>query len=323
MATDTRPTTEDTPETRDRRRRWRRPTGRMMSSRVSTSGGWRLTFSRRTARAAAPDPDKEPFTIIQPPPNVTGALHVGHALTSTVEDVMVRRARMKGHPTLFLPGMDHASIAAQVVLDRILAEEGETRESLGRERYLERMWTFVNETRDVIADQQRRLGISVDWSRLRFTMDEGSAKAVRVAFKKLYDDGLAYRGEQLINWCPGCQTSLSDLEVVATPTTGHALVRPLPPRRRRRQAAARRDHHCGDHAPGDDPRRHRRGGSSGRCRATRPLVGRSGAHPVRRADRADHRRRRGASRSSAPARSRSRPPTTTKTSPRASATTCR
>jgi valyl-tRNA synthetase len=167
-----------------------------------------------------PDPDKPPFTIVQPPPNVTGALHIGHALTSTVEDVMVRRARMQGHETLFLPGVDHAGIAAQFVLDRILAEEGETRDSLGRERYLERMWQFVNETRDTIADQQRRLGISADWGRLRFTMDEGSARAVRVAFNKLYDDGLAYRAEQLINWCPGDQTSLSDLEVVATPTTG-------------------------------------------------------------------------------------------------------
>jgi valyl-tRNA synthetase len=166
------------------------------------------------------DWSKPPFTITQPPPNVTGALHIGHALTATVEDAMIRRARMQGHPTLFVPGVDHASIAAQFVLDKILAEEGESRDSLGRERYLERMWQFVTETRDVIAEQQRRLGISADWRRLRFTMDEGSARSVRVAFKQLYDDGLAYRGEQLVNWCPGDQTSLSDLEVIATPTTG-------------------------------------------------------------------------------------------------------
>ena len=127
---------------------------------------------------------------------------------------------MQGYPTLWLPGVDHASISAQLVLDRIIAEDGETRDSLGRDRYLERMWQFVNATRDTIADQQRRLGSSVDWSRLRFTMDEGSAKAVRVAFKKLYDDGLAYRGEQLINWCPGDMTSVSDLEVIGKPTTG-------------------------------------------------------------------------------------------------------
>jgi valyl-tRNA synthetase len=167
-----------------------------------------------------PQPDREPFTIIQPPPNVTGALHIGHALTSTVEDLMIRRARMQGHPTLFLPGVDHAGISAQFVFDRIIAAEGATRDSLGRERYLERMRQFVEETRHTIADQQRRLGISVDWGRLRFTLDEGSARAVRVAFKKLYDDGLAYRGEQLINWCPTDQTSLSDLEVLATPMTG-------------------------------------------------------------------------------------------------------
>ena len=166
------------------------------------------------------DWSKPPFTITQPPPNVTGALHIGHALTSTLEDVMIRRARMQGHPTLWVPGLDHASIAAQVVLDRIIAADGETRASLGRERYLERMWLFINETREVILEQERRLGISADWGRLRFTMDDASARAVRAAFKRLFDDGLAYRGERLVNWCPGDQTSLSDLEVVATPTTG-------------------------------------------------------------------------------------------------------
>ncbi len=166
------------------------------------------------------DQTRKPFVITQPPPNITGALHVGHALTTTVEDAMIRRARMQGYPTLWVPGVDHASIAAQVVLDRLIAKDGESRASLGRERYLERMWTFINDTRSIMGDQHRRLGASVDWGRLRFTMDEGSAKAVRVAFKRLYDDGLAYRAEQLINWCPGCRTSVSDLEVIATPTTG-------------------------------------------------------------------------------------------------------
>jgi valyl-tRNA synthetase len=166
------------------------------------------------------DPDLEPFVIIQPPPNITGALHTGHALTSTVEDAMTRHARMLGRPTLWLPGLDHASIAAQYVLDRILAAEGETRESLGRERYLERMWQFINATREVMLIQQRRIGASLDWGRLRFTMDEGSARAVRVSFKRLHDDGLAYRTEALINWCPGCRTSVSDLEVIPTPETG-------------------------------------------------------------------------------------------------------
>jgi valyl-tRNA synthetase len=127
---------------------------------------------------------------------------------------------MLRRPTLWVPGVDHASIAAQVVLDGILAEEGESRASLGRERYLERMWRFMDATREVISRQHFRLGASADWNRLRFTMDEGSAKAVRAAFKQLYDDGLAYRGERLINWCPSCLTSLSDLEVVASPETG-------------------------------------------------------------------------------------------------------
>ena len=119
------------------------------------------------------DDSKPPFVIIQPPPNITGALHLGHALTSTVEDVMIRHARMTGRPTLWLPGLDHASIAAQYVLDKILAKEGETRESLGRERYLERMWQFIDTTREVMLGQQRRIGASLDWGRLRFTMDEG------------------------------------------------------------------------------------------------------------------------------------------------------
>ena len=171
-------------------------------------------------RGTNADPDAAPFTIIQPPPNVTGSLHLGHAQRATVEDLMVRHARMAGRPALFLPGLDHASIAAQFVLDRILAKEGESRQSLGRERYLERMRQFVAETRETILGQERRLGASYDWSRLRFTMDEGSAKAVRAAFKTLFDRGLAYRTEALINWCPGCRTSVSDLEVISTPETG-------------------------------------------------------------------------------------------------------
>jgi valyl-tRNA synthetase len=166
------------------------------------------------------DPDLPPFTVIQPPPNITGSLHLGHAQRTAVEDLMVRHARMRGHPTLFLPGLDHASIAAQFVLDGIIARDGETRQSLGRERYLERMRAFVAETREVMLGQQRRVGASADWSRLRYTMDDGSAEAVRVAFERLYRDGLAYRTEALVNWCPGCRTSVSDLEVVPTPETG-------------------------------------------------------------------------------------------------------
>ena len=160
------------------------------------------------------------FTIIQPPPNVTGSLHLGHAQRTTVEDLMIRHARMTGRPALFLPGLDHASIAAQFVLDKILAGEGESRASLGRERYLERMRAFVEATRTQILSQQRRVGGSCDWGRLRFTMDETSSRAVREAFLRLYRKGLAYRAEALVNWCPGCRTSVSDLEVIPTPETG-------------------------------------------------------------------------------------------------------
>jgi valyl-tRNA synthetase len=166
------------------------------------------------------DPSKPPFVIIQPPPNITGSLHLGHAQRTAVEDLLVRHARMQGRPTLFLPGLDHASIAAQFVLDKLLAAEGENRQSLGRERYLERMWAFINATREVMLGQQRRLGASADWGRLRFTMDEGSARAVRVAFERLYRDDLAYRTEALVNWCPGCRTSVSDLEVIPRTETG-------------------------------------------------------------------------------------------------------
>ena len=166
------------------------------------------------------DPAKPPFVIIQPPPNVTGALHLGHAQRTAVEDALTRHARMSGRPTLWLPGMDHASIAAQVVLDRILAKEGQSRASLGREAYLDRMRAFVATTRPIMRGQLERVGGSLDWGRERFTMDDGSAQAVRTAFKRLFDDGLAYRTEALVNWCPGCRTSVSDLEVIATPETG-------------------------------------------------------------------------------------------------------
>jgi valyl-tRNA synthetase len=170
--------------------------------------------------APEPPPGADRFVIIQPPPNVTGSLHVGHALTATVEDTLVRYHRMRGDDTLWLPGVDHASIAAQFVLDKILADEGESRASLGRERYLERMWRFMDETRSVIGAQHRRLGASLDWTRERFTMDEMSARAVRVAFKRLHDAGLVYRGEALVNWCPRCRTTISDLENVHREESG-------------------------------------------------------------------------------------------------------
>ena len=171
-------------------------------------------------RGSRSDWTKQPFVIIQPPPNVTGSLHLGHAQRSTVEDLMTRHARMQGRPALFLPGLDHASIAAQYVLDKQLLARGETRQSLGREKYLEAMWEFVRETRQTILSQQRRVGASLDMTRLRFTMDDVSARAVREAFLRLYRENLAYRTEALIHWCPGCRTSVSDLEVIPKETTG-------------------------------------------------------------------------------------------------------
>jgi valyl-tRNA synthetase len=155
----------------------------------------------------------EPFTIIMPPPNVTGELHLGHALTAALEDALTRWHRMRGDPTLWLPGTDHAGIATQMVVERELAKEALTRQDLGREAFVERVWMWVRKTRRRIDDQHRKLGASCDWSRNRFTMDETPQLAVRTTFKHLYDDGLIYRGTRIINWCPRCQTALSDLEV--------------------------------------------------------------------------------------------------------------
>jgi valyl-tRNA synthetase len=159
------------------------------------------------------DPAKKPFAIIMPPPNVTGELHVGHALTATLEDIMTRWHRMKGDPTLWLPGVDHAGIATQVVVERMLAQEGLDRYKLGREKTQERIRQWAESRRQIIAQQHQRLGASCDWSRERFTLDEGPSHAVRTAFTHLYHKGLIYRGERIINWCPRCATALSDLEV--------------------------------------------------------------------------------------------------------------
>jgi len=159
------------------------------------------------------DGDGDPFVIIMPPPNLTGELHLGHALTDTVEDILIRWHRMCGQPTLWLPGIDHAALPVHMLVERQLAEEGLTRFDIGRERFLERVWEFVNWNRSRIFDQHKRLGASPDWSRECFTMDPGPARAVRTAFYQLYQRGLIYRGERIINWCPRCRTALSDLEV--------------------------------------------------------------------------------------------------------------
>jgi len=166
------------------------------------------------------DCNKKPFVIIMPPPNVTGELHLGHALTTTLEDIMVRWHRMKGEPTLWLPGVDHAGIATQVVVEQKLAKEGTDRYTLGREKFTEQVWEWVSQSRRSITYQHQRLGASCDWTRERFTLDEGPSLAVRTAFVRLYSKGLIYRGERIINWCPRCQTALSDLEVQHKDITG-------------------------------------------------------------------------------------------------------
>ena len=160
------------------------------------------------------DPDRKPFTIVMPPPNITGKLHMGHALDQTLQDVLIRYKRMRGYNALWIPGSDHASIATEVkVANRLRDEEGLEKEDLGREAFLERVWDWKREFGGTITRQCRKLGDSCDWSRERFTMDEGCSKAVRAFFVRLYNRGLIYRGKRLINWCPSCKTSLSDAEV--------------------------------------------------------------------------------------------------------------
>jgi valyl-tRNA synthetase len=170
--------------------------------------------------SAEPDAGAPPFCIVIPPPNVTGSLHIGHALDHTLIDALVRRRRMQGYNTLWVPGMDHAGIATQNVVERELAKEGLSRHDLGREAFVERVWQWKAESGGKILGQMRRLGDSVDWSHERFTMDAGLSRAVQTIFKQLYDDGLIYRADRIINWCPRCLTALSDIEVDHTDDEG-------------------------------------------------------------------------------------------------------
>jgi len=163
------------------------------------------------------------YCIVIPPPNVTGSLHIGHALDHTLMDALIRRRRMQGYNTLWLPGMDHAGIATQNVVERELAKEGLSRHDLGREAFVERVWRWKAESGGKIGGQMRRLGDSVDWSRERFTMDAGLSRAVQTIFKQLFDDGLIYRAERIINWCPRCLTALSDIEVDHTDDDGELV----------------------------------------------------------------------------------------------------
>jgi valyl-tRNA synthetase len=174
---------------------------------------WYQTWNERGYFRASPSHPGQPYCIVIPPPNVTGSLHVGHALNHSLQDILIRWRRMQGRNTLWLPGTDHAGIATQNVVEKQLMAEGLSRESLGRERFIERVWQWKATSGNTIVSQQKQLGESCDWDRLRFTMDEGLSKAVLEVFVRLYEDGLIYRGERLINWCPRCLTALSDIEV--------------------------------------------------------------------------------------------------------------
>jgi len=157
--------------------------------------------------------DRKPFSIVIPPPNVTGILHIGHALNNVLQDIIVRYKRMDGYNTLWMPGTDHAGIATQNVVEQDLAREGTTRHDIGREKFIEKVWEWKKEYGGEIINQLKKLGCSCDWSRERFTMDEGLSRAVREVFVRLHKDGLIYQGDYIVNWCPRCHTAISDLEV--------------------------------------------------------------------------------------------------------------
>jgi len=159
------------------------------------------------------DPDKKPYTIVMPPPNVTGQLHMGHAVDNTMQDILIRTKRMQGYAALWVPGTDHASIATEAKVVEAMRQEGLTKEMVGRDGFLERAWAWKTKYGNRIVSQLKKLGSSCDWDRERFTMDEGCSEAVKEVFVRLYDQGLIYRGNRMVNWCPHCNTSISDAEV--------------------------------------------------------------------------------------------------------------
>jgi valyl-tRNA synthetase len=181
---------------------------------------WNAEWTEHDLFRAGTDPGKPSFSMVIPPPNVTGVLHIGHALNNTLQDVIVRYKRMDGCNTVWVPGTDHAGIATQNVVERKLGEEGRTRHDIGRERFIERVWDWKARSGGRIIAQLKRLGCSCDWSRERFTMDEGLSQAVREVFVRLYEEGLIYKGDYIINWCPRCHTALADIEVEHEPTEG-------------------------------------------------------------------------------------------------------
>src|SRR3972149_6915982 len=174
---------------------------------------WYRQWQARGHFPAAPDINMTPYCIVIPPPNVTGSLHMGHALDNTIQDILIRWKRMDGLNALWVPGTDHAGIAPQYVVERQLAAEGKTKEDLGREAFVARIWKWKEESGGTIIRQLQRLGASCDWERTRFTMDPGLSEAVREVFVRLWEEGLLYRGDYIVNWCPRCRTVLSDLEV--------------------------------------------------------------------------------------------------------------
>jgi len=174
---------------------------------------WYREWESRGLFHADAESSKPPYCIMIPPPNVTGSLHMGHAFTFTLQDILIRYKRMDGYNALWLPGTDHAGIATQNVVERQLAGEGKTKEDLGREAFIARVWKWKEESGGAIINQLKRLGASFDWQRERFTMDEGLSRAVREVFVRLWEEGLVYQGDYIVNWCPRCQTALSDLEV--------------------------------------------------------------------------------------------------------------
>ncbi|MDI6784001.1 MAG: class I tRNA ligase family protein, partial [bacterium] len=165
--------------------------------------------------------DKKPYVIVIPPPNITGILHIGHALNNTLQDVLIRWKRMQGSNALWVPGTDHASIATHNVIERKLKEQGKSRRDIGRDEFLKLAWEWKEQYGGTIINQLKKLGCSCDWSRTRFTMDDGLSRAVREVFVRLYEEGLIYRGNYIINWCPRCHTALSDDEVEHKETKGH------------------------------------------------------------------------------------------------------
>ncbi|RIE07077.1 valine--tRNA ligase, partial [Candidatus Cryosericum odellii] len=168
-----------------------------------------------------PNPDKTPFVVMMPPPNVTGYLHIGHALNMTLQDIAIRYKRMKGFETLWLPGMDHAGIATQAVVERQIKEQGLTKEGLGRDEFVRRIWEWKEKYGGIILSQLKKLGVSADWDRLRFTLDEPYERAVKAAFVHYYEKGLLYKGQRITNWCPRCHTAISDIEVMYANEKGH------------------------------------------------------------------------------------------------------